>query len=105
MFLFDTVRKYIKLLQGARFGDNPTYKDDLNTFFRFYNFIDSCRAHFTTFLGRFDFGFNSKFLYIYLVYYLLKKYRRVVPGDLAMLIMTLLILNKSFLVKVFKPYH
>jgi len=105
MFLFDTVRKYIKLFRGARFGNNPTYKDDLNTFFKFYNFIDSCKEHFTVFLKRFNFGFKSNFLYLYLVYYVLKKYKRVIPGDLAMLIVTLLILNKRFLIKVFKPYH
>ena len=79
-----------------------TRSDDLETFFKLYNFFSNNETYFIKFFKKFNLGFNSNFLYLYFLYYLSKKNNLIKSGDFTFFFCMTFFLNKSFSLKTFK---
>lgn len=106
MFLLNTIYVHIEsvLFKNTK-TENSVYKDDLETFFKFYNFFFNNEAYFNKFFKKFNLGFNSNFLYLYFLYYLSKKNNLIKSGDFTFFFCMVFFLNKSFSLKTFKSYN
>jgi hypothetical protein len=93
------------ILYENKKNENFNHKDDLATFFKFYNFFCKNEIYFNKFFKKFNLGFNSNFLYIYFLYYLSKKNKLIKSGDFVFFFFMAFFLNKSFNLKTFKLVH
>jgi hypothetical protein len=106
MFLLNTI--YIRI-ESIFFNNKKNvkfdYNDNLERFFKFYNFYSDNEVYFNKFFKKFNVGFNSNFLYLYFLYYLSKKNKLVCKGDFSLFFCMTLILNAYPYVTVFKPVY
>ena len=103
MFLLNTI---FMRVESTLFKNTVTEKftrsDDLETFFKLYNFFSNNETYFIKFFKKFNLGFNSNFLYLYFLYYLSKKNNLIKSGDFTFFFCMTFFLNKSFSLKTFK---
>lgn len=106
MFLLNTIYVHIEsvLFKNTK-TENSVHKDDLETFFKFYNFFYNNETYFNKFFKKFNLGFNSNFLYLYFLYYLSKKNNLIKSGDFTFFFCMIFFLNRSFSLKTFKSYN
>lgn len=103
MFLLNTIYIHIKsFFPQIKKNENLQHNDDLQIFFKFYNFYSLNENYFYKFFKQFNLGFNSNFLYLYFLYYLSKKNKLINSGDFIFFFYMTFFLNKSFFVKTFK---
>jgi len=93
------------ILYENKKNENFNHKDDLTTFFKFYNFFRKNEIYFNKFFKKFNLGFNSNFLYLYFLYYLSKKNKLIKSGDFVFFFFIIFFLNKGFHLKTFKPVN
>ena len=106
MFLLNTIYIHVEsVLFKNKKSENSGYRDDLETFFKFYNFFHNNETYFNKFFLKFNLGFNSNFLYLYFLYYLSKKNKLVRSGDFVFFFYMTFFLNKGFSLKTFKSVN
>jgi hypothetical protein len=106
MFLLNTIYIHIEsILFKNKKSENSSYKDDLEVFFKFYNFFHNNETYFNKFFKKFNLGFNSNFLYLYFLYYLSKKNKLIKSGDFVFFFCMAFFLNKGFSLKTFKTVN
>ena len=106
MFLLNTIYIHVEsVLFKNKKSENSGYKDDLETFFKFYNFLHNNETYFNKFFKKFNLGFNSNFLYLYFLYYLSKKNKLVKSGDFVFFFCMAFFLNKGLSLKTFKSIN
>ena len=101
MFLLNSIFIHFQLFFKIK-DNNVKHNDDLQSFFKFYNFYSSNENYINKFYKQFNFGLNSNFLYLYFLYYLAKKNNLISRGDFVFFFYMTFFLNKSFTVKTFK---
>lgn len=101
MFLLNSIFIHFQLFFKIK-DNNVKHNDDLQSFFKFYNFYSSNENYFNKFYKQFNLGLNSNFLYLYFLYYLAKKNNLISRGDFVFFFYMTFFLNKSFTVKTFK---
>ena len=102
MFLINFI--YIHFQIFFKTSDNVVLTNDLQSFFKLYNFYFTNENYFNKFFKQFNLGFNSNFLYLYFLYYISKKNKLIKVGDFVFFFYITYFLNKNFLIKTFKSY-
>jgi hypothetical protein len=103
MFLLNTIYMHIEsIFLKNKKTESSVYRDDLETFFKFYNFFHNNETYFSKFFNKFNLGFSSNFLYLYFLYYLSKKNNLIKSGDYVFFFCMTFFLNKGFSLKTFK---
>ena len=101
MFLLKSIFIFIKNFWNKQFCVS-VYEDDFQMFSKFYNFFLKYPHYFNVFFKKFkNINFNSKFLYLYLLYYVSKKKNIISSGEFLKFLKISLVFNKTPKIKTY----